>query len=61
MELISISKASKILGVTQKTLRVWERDGDIIAFYTPKGHRRYNYDYIIDLSKNGKKSAQSLD
>lgn len=54
MELISISKASKILGVTQKTLRVWEKLGKINAIYTPNGHRRYEYNYIINLFKNEK-------
>jgi putative resolvase len=47
MKLISIGKASKILGVTPKTLRVWEKNNKIDAIYTPNGHRRYNYDYLI--------------
>jgi putative resolvase len=47
MKLISIGKASKILGVTPKTLRVWEKNNKIDVIYTPNGHRRYNYDYLI--------------
>lgn len=47
MKLISISKASKIIGVTPKTLRNWEKEGKIEVIYTPNGHRRYDYDYII--------------
>ena len=48
MNLISIDKASKLIGVSQKTLRVWEKDNKIDVIYTPNGHRRYNYDYIIN-------------
>ena len=56
MELISISKASTILGVSQKTLRVWEKEGKITPIYTPNGHRRYDYNYIItQFNNNGKK------
>jgi DNA-binding transcriptional MerR regulator len=47
MNLISIGKASKILGVTPKTLRIWEKCGKLIPKYTPNGHRRYDYNQII--------------
>jgi DNA-binding transcriptional MerR regulator len=46
MKLISISKASVILGVTPKTLRIWEKEGKITPTYTPNGHRRYDIDQI---------------
>jgi predicted site-specific integrase-resolvase len=46
MKQISISKTATILGVSQKTLRNWEKEGKIKVSYTPNGHRRYNYDYI---------------
>jgi DNA-binding transcriptional MerR regulator len=54
MELISISKASKILGVTPKTLRIWEKEKKIKVIYTPNGHRRYDYNYIINNFLNEK-------
>lgn len=54
MNLISIGKASKIIGVTTKTLRVWEKNGKITVIYTPNGHRRYDYDYIINELLHGK-------
>jgi DNA-binding transcriptional MerR regulator len=57
MALISIGKACKILGVTPKTLRVWENDKKINVVYTPNGHRRYDYDYIITLTKNERKKT----
>lgn len=53
--MISIGEASKILGVTPKTIRIWESQGKIKAERTPNGHRRYNRDEIVRLSSfNGK-------
>ena len=43
--LVSISKAAKILGVSEITLRRWDEDGRLVATKTEGGHRRY------DLSK----------
>ena len=40
--LISISKASHILGVSEAALRQWTNEGKIRAFITPGGHRRYS-------------------
>ncbi|PKO15222.1 MAG: IS607 family transposase [Chloroflexi bacterium HGW-Chloroflexi-10] len=54
-KMISIGEASKILGVTPKTIRIWESQGKIKAERTPNGHRRYNRDEIVRLSSfNGK-------
>jgi len=40
--LISISEASHIIGVNEATLRQWTDEGNIKAFVTPGGHRRYD-------------------
>lgn len=40
--LVSISEASRILGVTEVTLRQWTDEGKVKAFVTPGGHRRYS-------------------
>jgi putative resolvase len=40
IEHLTLSKVSKILGVTTKTLRNWDRDGKIKTERTPGGHRR---------------------
>jgi len=40
--LVSISEASRILGVSESTLRQWTDEGKIKAFITPGGHRRYS-------------------
>jgi len=39
---VSISEASHILGVSEATLRQWTDEGNIRAFITPGGHRRYS-------------------
>lgn len=54
MKLISIKKAAEIIGVSQKTLRDWEKADKIKVYYTPNGHRRYDEDYIKDFCKNKK-------
>jgi predicted site-specific integrase-resolvase len=43
---INISKAAKELGVSQETLRRWEKLGKIEVERTPKGHRRYDLNKI---------------
>jgi len=56
MKLISIKKACEILGISQSTLRLWEKENKINVIYTPNGHRRYDYDYLInDFCKSNKK------
>ena len=40
--LVGISQASRLLGVSEATLRQWTDDGSIKAFVTPGGHRRYS-------------------
>lgn len=49
--MISIKEASNILGVTEKTLRLWEKEGKIKSERTEGGHRRYE---ISDLLKSKK-------
>ncbi len=40
--LLSISEASRMLGIREATLRQWTDAGKIRAFVTPGGHRRYS-------------------
>ena len=40
-KLYSISKTADILGVSQKTLRVWDKQNKLIPVLTSGGHRRY--------------------
>lgn len=45
---LSISEASRVLGVSEVTLRQWTDEGRIKAFITPGGHRRYS---MLNLKK----------
>lgn len=40
--LVTISQASRMLGVSEVALRQWTDEGRIEAFITPGGHRRYS-------------------
>jgi excisionase family DNA binding protein len=45
-KLVSISKAAKLLGVSEITLRRWDRDGKLVSIKTEGGHRRYDISKI---------------
>jgi putative resolvase len=46
-KMISISKVSELTGVTVKTLKIWDNQGNLKAKYkTAGGHRRYDLDDI---------------
>lgn len=53
--LVSISKAAKILGVSEITLRRWDEEGKLIAIKTEGGHRRY------DISKLKPETVRKYD
>ena len=48
-ELIDITKASKLFGVSTKTLRRWDNEGKLKAYGTVGGHRRYKLTDIENL------------
>lgn len=50
--LIKIGEAAKILGVSQKTLRRWEKKGKIFPIRTPGGTRYYKIEEIEKLLNN---------
>jgi predicted site-specific integrase-resolvase len=45
-KLVSISAASRVLGVSQTTLRRWECSGRLVPHRTAAGHRRYDLSNI---------------
>ena len=49
---ISIGEASRIIGVTEVTLRQWSDNGFIKVFITPGGHRRYNIEEVQAFVKS---------
>lgn len=46
---LSISEASKILGVAKSTMRRWEYEGRLIPERTISGHRRYEKDALLNF------------
>lgn len=53
MSYVTPKKAREILGVSEKTLRVWESEGKINAIRTPNGHRRYDVQtYLVDKGQD---------
>ncbi|PIW39988.1 MAG: hypothetical protein COW22_04205 [Chloroflexi bacterium CG15_BIG_FIL_POST_REV_8_21_14_020_46_15] len=48
--LLTIKEASRMLGVSEVTLRGWTNEGKVKAFITPGGHRRYSRDELLKLT-----------
>ena len=46
---LTLGEASRILGITPSTLRRWADHGDVAAFVTPGGHRRFPRSTIESL------------
>ncbi len=46
---LTIHEASSLIGVSEATLRRWAEAGDVEAFVTPGGHRRFTRRSILDL------------
>lgn len=45
--MLNIEDASKLLGVSKRTLRNWEKDGKIKSIRTPGNHRRYDKEELL--------------
>ena len=54
-------EASKILGVHQRTLYIWEDSGKIDTIRTPGGKRLYNVKKFLELNKKDSKLDVDLD
>lgn len=60
-KLYNISKTAKILDVTQKTLRVWDKENKLKPILTSGGHRRYRESDInkfIGTIQDNKRQAE---
>lgn len=51
-EHLTISEAAKVLEVSEKTLRIWDKKGSLVAEKTEGGHRRYRSADIKNFIKN---------
>ena len=46
---VTNKKATELLQITPKTLRIWDKEGKIRTFRTPSGQRRYNLTDIQNI------------
>lgn len=51
--MLSIQEAADLLGVTPKTLRLWESEGKIKSIRTEGGHRRYQVAELLGNQTDG--------
>jgi excisionase family DNA binding protein len=57
---LTISEASALVGVSEATLRRWAEAGDVEAFVTPGGHRRFRRRAILDLLPRPRRPHRTL-
>ena len=48
-QLVTNKKATELLQITPKALRIWDKEGKIRTFRTPSGQRRYNLTDIQNI------------
>jgi excisionase family DNA binding protein len=63
-EWLTLGQAAKHLGVAQSTIRKWSDLGQLPAFYTPGGHRRYrrsDLEAFLERSGPGKRAKAGPD
>ncbi len=59
-EWLTVQDACSLLGVSPATLRRWSAAGDVQAFTTPGGHRRFARSTILSLLPDGARTRPSL-
>lgn len=57
--LLTAREAAKYLNVSLSTLRKIERDGKLVPFRTPGGHRRYSLQMLDDYLENSRLSPSA--
>lgn len=50
--MIGIGEASKLLGVTPKTIRIWEKEGRFKSYRAEGGHRRYIVSELLGVKQD---------
>ncbi len=58
---MTIHEASALIGVSPATLRRWCDQGDVKAFTTPGGHRRFSRAAVLGLVPAGRRTRPSLE
>lgn len=57
---LTIHEASALLGVSTATLRRWADAGEITAFATPGGHRRFSRSAVLRLLPAGRRAGDTV-
>lgn len=57
---LSIHEASALIGVSDATLRRWAEAGDVEAFVTPGGHRRFTRHALLQLLPSPTRTTRTL-
>ena len=60
-EWLSIHEASALIGVSPSTLRRWSDAGEIKAFTTPGGHRRFSRAAVVGMMPADRRGRPRLD
>jgi len=60
-EWLTIHEASDLIGVSSATLRRWSDAGDIKAFTTPGGHRRFSRAAVLGMLPASRRRRPSLE
>jgi len=56
-DLMGISEAARVLGISSDTLREWSNQGRLTTYRTQGGHRRFRAGDLIALRDAGKTEA----
>jgi excisionase family DNA binding protein len=57
---LTIHEASALIGVSTATLRRWCDAGDVKAFTTPGGHRRFSRSAVLGILPSGRRTRRRL-
>ncbi|MBE3075616.1 MAG: helix-turn-helix domain-containing protein [Actinobacteria bacterium] len=60
-EWLTVQDACALIGVSPATLRRWSAAGDVQAFTTPGGHRRFARSTILGLLPSGRRQRPTLE
>jgi excisionase family DNA binding protein len=60
-EWLTVHEACALIGVSPATLRRWSAAGDVQAFTTPGGHRRFARSMILGLLPSARRQRPSLE
>jgi len=53
---MTLRQAAEYLGVSPTTLRKMEKEGELVPFRTPRGHRRYSLEMLEEYVQSNRRS-----